>query len=79
MDSFRKTKPISWPDKAGYWWFWGKKYENSESELLAVSVIDRGDGKGVMMVLLLGYRLCGGYFDSAQFIPATLPELPEGE
>jgi len=78
MDSFKKTKPLSWPNRAGYWWVIGKVYHTDKSILrLAKVEAENNDGVLDFPALIDGKWIYPNYYCESQFIPATLPELPD--
>jgi hypothetical protein len=82
MDSFiNNPNKVSWPKAEGTFWFYGYRYGkiscgskcDKELMLCTVSKISGGD----LMVTGSGQFFFKGECEEAQFIPATLPELPE--
>tara|TARA_R110002096_G_scaffold327284_10_gene521340 strand:- start:4487 stop:4735 length:249 start_codon:yes stop_codon:yes gene_type:complete len=79
MDSFvTSDEKTEWPDKAGYYWFYGYRYGKSrgesdnDKELILCNVVKISNG---LMVIGDGQSVWKSEVEEACFIPATLPEL----
>jgi hypothetical protein len=76
-DSFKSDLRKDWPDKVGYWWFYGYRYGKSDyykfkPELIFCECKKTSDG---IMVLGNGQVFYKSEAEEPNFIPATTPEL----
>jgi hypothetical protein len=81
MDSFINNPDIvEWPTEVGHWWFYGYRYgkiscgSECEKELILCEV--RKIGGGDLMATGDGQFFFESEVEEPQFIPATLPEIP---
>ena len=77
-DSFRDNPHcVTWPTEPGYYWFWGYCYGKDRGKELVLCKV--GQIANGLMVSANGHFIFKQKVEEPMFIPATLPELPEGD
>lgn len=81
MDSFVGNEALTdWPEEVGYWWFYGYRYgrqagiHQASPELMLCQVVKIANG---LMVIADGQSMYQSELEEPNFIPATLPQLPD--
>ncbi|MDB4461473.1 hypothetical protein N9043_00835 [bacterium] len=74
FDSFNKSVNLKWPDKEGFYWFYGHLWGGEEPELALGESIKYQNG---FALKIKGDFIWHEKSANGIFIPATLPELPK--